>query len=360
MAAMTAHAGPAAGPGTGPVRLPALAWVVWRQHRAALAGLLLLAGAGAAIAIVTGLPMHSVYDRYVQAHCLSPGAACGDLMNQFANYKEGPVPIALHVFPILIGMFLGAPLLAREIESGTFRFAWTQEVGRTRWLLAKLLMLGLVVIGASLVVGALGGWWLHPFDVIGVSSRWQGGEFDVAPLVLAGWCLLAFATGVLAGALLRRTVPAMAATAVAVTVVLGLFWFKLDNLLLSVAPRSAAANPFYAAGALTSPGPSAINGWAPGNSGLTSGGWLVRGWYTQSGHPMTAAAYERVTNVLYGGDRNLPNPMRWLAAHHDVFQVAYQPGGRFWVFQTATAAALFLLALALATAAVALVRRRGA
>jgi hypothetical protein len=360
MATMTAHTGPAAEPGARPVRLPGLIWVAWRQHRAALTGLFLLIGAGAVVAIVTGLPMHSVYDRYVQAHCLSPGAACGNLMNRFSDYKEGSIPIALHVLPILIGMFLGAPLLAREIEAGTFRFAWTQEVGRTRWLLAKLLMLGLVVIVAGLVVGALGGWWLHPFDVIGVSSRWQGGEFDAAPLVLAGWSLLAFAAGVLAGALLKRTVPAMAATAVAVTAVLGLFWFKLDYLVLSVAPRFASVNPVYLIGGLTGPGPSAINSWAPANSGPTSGGWLIRGWYTQAGHPMTAAAYNRITNVLYGGDHNLPNPMRWLAAHHDVVHVAYQPGGRFWEFQTASAAALLLLALTLTAAAVALVRRRGA
>ena len=31
----------------------------------------------------------------------------------------------------LIGAFAGAPLLARELETGTFRYAWTQGVGRT-------------------------------------------------------------------------------------------------------------------------------------------------------------------------------------------------------------------------------------
>jgi hypothetical protein len=31
-------------------------------------------------------------------------------------------------------MFWGAPLVAGELESGTFRLAWTQDVSRVRWL----------------------------------------------------------------------------------------------------------------------------------------------------------------------------------------------------------------------------------
>ena len=38
------------------------------------------------------------------------------------------------VVPGIIGLFWGAPLVARELEAGTFRLAWTQSVTRTRWL----------------------------------------------------------------------------------------------------------------------------------------------------------------------------------------------------------------------------------
>lgn len=362
MATMTARVEPSSGPGA--VRLPGLTWVVWRQHRAALAGLLLIVGLGAVAIIVTGLPIHKTYDSFISNHCMYPSGtnACGNLANQFANYKEGPLPIALHVVPVLMGVFLGAPLLAREIEAGTFRFAWTQEAGRTRWLLANLLLLGLAVAVVCVALGLLAVWWLHPFDVVGDSSRWQPGEFDVAPAALAGWGLLAFAAGVLAGALIKRTVQAMAATAVAVAAVLGLFWFKLDDLMLSIAPATAHANPIVPIG-LTGPGPSAINSWTPGILGHASGRWLVSGWYTQSGGtPMTARTYGRITDVLFGGGNSkpAPAPMRWLAAHHDAFMVTYQPGTRFWDFQLAAAALLILLALALAATAVTLIRRRGA
>ncbi|HEX4062792.1 MAG TPA: hypothetical protein VHY58_17375 [Streptosporangiaceae bacterium] len=365
MATMMAPAEPAAGPGPGPVPLPGLVWVVWRQHRAALAGLFLLVGLAAIVMIDTGLPIHTTYASFISDHCATSRAlnACGNLSDQVAGDKEGGVPIALHVFPVLIGIFLGAPLLAREIEAGTFRFAWTQEVGRTRWLLAKLAMLGLAVIAACVVLGLLATWWLHPFDVAGVSSRWQGGEFDVAPATLAGWGLLAFAGGVLAGVLIKRTVPAMAATAVAVTAVLGLFWFKLGYLVLSIAPRTGLGNPLSLPNGLIGPGSHAINAWYFGPASGADNRWLVRGWYTQAGGaPMTGRTYGQVTNALLGGDTDKPrpSPVRWLAEHHDAFHIAYQPGGRFWEFQAVTAAGLVLLALALAATAIALVRRRGA
>ncbi len=51
------------------------------------------------------------------------------------------LPLLLQAVPALIGAFLGAPVLARELETGTFRYAWTQGFGRWRWTLAKLVSL---------------------------------------------------------------------------------------------------------------------------------------------------------------------------------------------------------------------------
>ena len=61
--------------------------------------------------------------------------------------------------PAVIGAFAGAPLLARELEFGTFRYVWTQGAGRTRWLVALLLagVLGVAALGTAL--GALLGWY---------------------------------------------------------------------------------------------------------------------------------------------------------------------------------------------------------
>jgi len=61
------------------------------------------------------------------------------------SFLEAALGLVVLVVPALIGVFWGAPLIARELETGTFRLAWTQSVTRTRWLAVKL---GVVVLEA--------------------------------------------------------------------------------------------------------------------------------------------------------------------------------------------------------------------
>ena len=76
----------------------------------------------------------------------------------------------LQVVPPLIGAFVGAPVLAREFETGTFRFAWTQGFGRWRWTLAKLVGLGVVVAAASGALSVLVSWYYQPYFASGNQS----------------------------------------------------------------------------------------------------------------------------------------------------------------------------------------------
>jgi ABC-type transport system involved in multi-copper enzyme maturation permease subunit len=46
--------------------------------------------------------------------------------------------------PALTGIFWGAPLIGRELETGTHQLAWNQTVTRTRWLAVKLIAVGAV------------------------------------------------------------------------------------------------------------------------------------------------------------------------------------------------------------------------
>lgn len=57
------------------------------------------------------------------------------------------------LIPALIGAFVGAPAVARELDTGTFRFTWTQGFGRARWTVATLAPLALTVTAAA---GAFG------------------------------------------------------------------------------------------------------------------------------------------------------------------------------------------------------------
>ena len=119
----------------------------------------------------------------------------------------GPALIAI---PALLGMFLGAPLVARELESGTFRLA-TQSVTRRRWLAVRFALVG----GAALVVAGAASWlvtwWFAPLDAVNM-NRFDPSVFTARGVVAIGYAGFAFALGVAAGALTRRTLPAIGAT----------------------------------------------------------------------------------------------------------------------------------------------------
>ena len=126
---------------------------------------------------------------------------------------------ALQAVPALIGAFVGAPVLARELETGTFRYAWTQGFGRWRWTLAKLVLLAVVVTAAAGAISVLFSWYYQPYLADGqpgpVLSEWSPFSlalFDLRGVAFAAWTLVAFAIGGLAGVLIRRVVPAIVAT----------------------------------------------------------------------------------------------------------------------------------------------------
>lgn len=66
-----------------------------------------------------------------------------------------------------IGASAGAPVLARELETGTFRFAWTQGIGRSRWAIAKLVLLAAAAPAAAGAFSVPFSWYLRPLAAPG-------------------------------------------------------------------------------------------------------------------------------------------------------------------------------------------------
>ena len=99
-----------------------MAWVTWRQHRHQLLIGLALIVALALAALVTGLPMRTAYEREALSSCLPPTArsGCDIIVRHFQSEFGGRVDVAgyLILLPALVGMFIGAPLLARELVVG--------------------------------------------------------------------------------------------------------------------------------------------------------------------------------------------------------------------------------------------------
>jgi hypothetical protein len=193
-----------------------MAWVTWRHHRVALGGVAVFLGALAVWLWRVGLQLHHAYSAAVDCHPAGT-TACSELILNFrvtgGILKGGFV---LQPVPALIGAFVGPLVLAYELETGTFRYAWTQGFGRGRWTLAKLVILGVALAASAGAFSALVSWYYQPYlapgrlyDPTSALPHWL---FDLRGVAFAAWTLAAFAIGALAGMLIRRVVPAIVAT----------------------------------------------------------------------------------------------------------------------------------------------------
>jgi hypothetical protein len=192
-------------------------WLTWRQHRLQAVTAAGVLGVLAIFLVVTGHQMTGYLHSTGLSTCLSEHGNCASLGQLFENrYGTLLSDIAyFNLLPLLVGMFWGAPLLAREYELGTDVLAWSQTVSRRRWLIVKLTAFIAVAVLASTGFSLLFGWWFRRFAQLAVhggQSRIQPNVFDVQGLVPIGYTLFAFALGTAAGALIRRTLPAMAVT----------------------------------------------------------------------------------------------------------------------------------------------------
>jgi hypothetical protein len=126
----------------------------------------------------------------------------------------GPVytlTILTLAIPLLFGMFWGSPAVARERETGTVQFAWTQSVTRRRWLSVKagwLLLAGAIFGGA---LAAIITWWYAPLNALN-QNQFAQGSFDIQGIVPIGYAVFAVALGITAGALIGRSLPTLAVT----------------------------------------------------------------------------------------------------------------------------------------------------
>jgi ABC-type transport system involved in multi-copper enzyme maturation permease subunit len=190
-------------------------WVSWRQYRSQAIGCLVVLIALAVYAVIESTSMRSAFSHDDLAGCLarSQGTGCPGGVTAFMNEFGSEVNIAFWsvalIVPGLIGVLVGAPLIARELEYGTWRLAWSQTVPRTRWLAVKLALVtgGLIVLGAAIT--AVITWYRAPMDRL--TGHLQHNIFDFEGLVPTAYILCAFAFAVLAGLLLRRSIPAMIA-----------------------------------------------------------------------------------------------------------------------------------------------------
>jgi ABC-2 family transporter protein len=329
-----------------PVPWRQMAWVVWRQHRIALVGVTALLGALAIYLWITGLQMHHAYSAAIGCRPAS-SLLCGNALNNFNNTYWSPAEVIaalLQVVPALIGAFVGAPLLARELETGTFRFAWTQGFGRQRWAVAKLVPLAVVLTAATGALSVLFSWYYQPFFAEQQQSPFVPYLFNLRGVAFAAWTLAAFAIGALAGMLIRRVVPAIAATLAVYT---GL------TLAVDLYLRQRYMAPL-----------------ATSNPNLPGSAWVISQWWTKGSQPVSQATINQILQGYQPAATQIGpntfqkgigiNPVQYLTQHGYTLWTSYQPASRFWPFQWIEGGWLLALSVLLIAATVWLVGRRAA
>jgi hypothetical protein len=321
-----------------------MVWLTWRQHRVELVSALVLVALVAVPLVVTGLALHAEYRSSGAAACVAGGGGgCAGLVTEFAerHAEWGKRFVWVAFLPALAGVFVGAPLFAREFEHGTWRLAVTQTVTRTRWLTVKIALVGAGVAAVAGLCAVLFTWWRAPLDEIG--GRMRTASFVVAVPSLVSVTVFAFALGVLAGAVLRRTIPAMVATLVTYLTVRIATEESLRQYYRT--PRTRITDPATASDA----------------GRLPSTDWTVdSGWIDRTGHRLSDGEQADLLQRIYGGSGSVPDDLvaNYLATHGMREYAEYHPASDFWSFQ-AIESALFLGAAAvLLTGTVWLVRRR--
>jgi hypothetical protein len=187
-----------------PVPWARLAWVSWRQRRVALITVAILLAAFGLYLLIMGLRIHSAYAGVSSCHPAS-SRRCQILSFNFTTTyyqrfgapmfdnigKPNGISALLLVVPVLLGVFAGAPLLAPELETGTFRFAWTQGCGRLRWALTQLALPAILLTAAAGAFSALYSWYMRPFTAlfaVGIGkSAMQPTEFPVHGVAFPAW-----------------------------------------------------------------------------------------------------------------------------------------------------------------------------
>ena len=329
-----------------PVRWRRLLWVAWLRYRTALAATAALLGIIAIAVITRGMQERHAYAA-VQACTPASAATCRFAYLTFHDtYGDAGFLGAIFVWvPGLIGAFAGAPLLARELETGTFRFAWTQGVGRMRWLASLLVpgALGVAAVGA--LFGILMTWFKQPLVDAGVVQRIHGSTFPTTGVAVVGWGLVAYSLGALIGLVVRRTVPALAVTLA--------LWTGLAAL-------ASVARTTYRPPLVTS------------SMQLGDRDLPVEQWWTHGGVRVGDAQLNQALQALgvqvsgsgqdfqAGPGSSSVDPIQYLLQHGYVQWTSYQPDTRYWPFQGIEFAWLTVLSLLLLAATMWLVRRKAA
>jgi hypothetical protein len=331
-------------------------WLTWRQFRPQAVTSLAALAAFAIVLGATGPHLASMYDSSGITAC--QGQGCDQPASNFLGLASGLYTVVFMLgiagvilAPAVIGVFWGAPLIAREFETGTFRLAWTQSVSRARWVASKLTLPGLAAVAVAEGLSLMYGWWAAP---IGQAARLAPASsfplgmgpfsllaFDAHGVVPVGYAAFGFTLGVTAGVLFRRALPAMAVTFAV---------FAAVQVAMPLAVRPHVFPPAHASQSLAenfsgqqSTGPGGRFAFTLGYLDSQPGAWILSSAAVDAaGRPVSVMPAACVHAASTG------DPTQCLASRGIKIAVSYQPTSRYWPLQWTETGIYLALALALA------------
>ncbi len=358
-------------------------WLTWRQFRAQAVTAATALALFAILLAVTHPQLASLYASTGFAGC--HGGGCGQLADAFLGALSNLTPFGgpegfrllpdganlyvivytvgilfILIAPAITGVFWGAPLIARELETGTSRLTWNQSVTRARWLTVKLALTGAAAMAVTEGFSLLQAWWAAPIsraiDLGGSVSVFSGSRFSpftfatggLAPL---GYAAFGFALGVTAGLLIRRAVPAMALTLAvfAVVQVVMPLWIRphllpADQTTATIASTHATVGDLSGAPVLTASSlPGQPGAWILSSGPVDAAGRAV------STLPAACAQAAGSGTPASGLTAGSPSDVLPCLASHGIREaVSYQPASHYWPLQLTETGIFLALALGLA------------
>lgn len=334
---LTAPASASEAPGGG---FTGLLWLTWRQHRWAVLGALLLT------ALLTGWLGYLAHEMTTYFHqCHDRPCLPGTTQDAALSSQTGPFRVANDLLqfveyePLLIAVFLGVPLLAREHEQRTLLLAWSQDVSPRRWLWTKLALLGAATALMTLAISLAADRAAHAMSDVTGTGLFEGNTFldsGMLPLALG---VAMFATGAALGALIRRVLPAAMAAVTAFVALFVLVNYRYPHLRPPVTAFRPVPDGIHDPGPVGGPDALKIKG------GFQIGGDHVSNLYDASGHPLDFASLNHVCSL----DPSTITPERLqscMASHHFQTLSEYQPADRIPLFHAILSTGYATLGLA--------------
>lgn len=154
--------------------------------------------------------LYPACDFFLDGDQVALPAGCGQASEAFFGWFSTAEVFLRNgwLFGFVVGLIVGIPLVARDIEQGTAQLAWTLGRSRTRWLLRRigfgLLVVVVLLAGLAVATDVLGAA-VRPDEDLSRGFFFEGNRGHI--IVARG--ILALGVGVLVGAILGRQLPAL-------------------------------------------------------------------------------------------------------------------------------------------------------